>query len=87
MAETVGKPIVWWQVPVGNANMPNAGMQWKDNRVDYLFAHMDEVAAAHGVAVFFGAGNGQQTTPENDGGNLVAKVKAYEAGGGQPACP
>jgi hypothetical protein len=83
----VGKPIVWWQVPVGNMNMPNSGSQWKDNRVDYLFAHMDEVAAAHGVGVFFGAGNAQQTTPENDGGNLVAKVKAYEAAGGQKACP
>ncbi len=87
VAETVGKPIVWWQVPVGNMDMPNAGTQWRDNRVDYVLAHMDEVAAAHGAAVFFGAGNGTQTTPENDGGNLVAKVKAYAAAGGQKACP
>jgi len=89
VAETVGKPIVWWQIPVGNMNMPNSGDQWKDNRVDYLFAHLDEVAAAHGVGLYFGAGDGVQTTPETDGGNLVARVKAYHAlaGGGQPACP
>jgi hypothetical protein len=87
VAETVNKPIVWWQIPVGNMSLPNAGMAWKDNRVDYLFAHMDEVAAAHGAGVFFGAGDGQQTTPESDGGNLVAKTKAYASKGGQAACP
>jgi hypothetical protein len=87
VAETVGKPIVWWQIPVGNQNLPNMTNAWKDNRVDYLFAHMDEVAAAHGAGLFFGAGDGAQTTPESDGGNLVAKVKAYNAKGGQPACP
>ncbi len=87
VAETVGKPIVWWQIPVGNMSLPNTSTMWKDNRVDYLFAHMDEVAAAHGAGLFFGAGAGGQTTPESDGGNLIAKVKAYESGGGQPACP
>jgi len=87
VAEKTGKPIVWWQVPVGNASLPNSGQQWKDNRVDYLLAHMDEVASAHGAAVLFGAGDGVQTTPETDGGNLVAKVKAYAQKGGQPACP
>src|SRR5262249_42488395 len=87
VAEAVGKPVVWWQVPVGNMSLPNSGMAWKDNRVDYLLAHMDEVAAAHGAAVLFGAGDGAQTTPETDGGNLIAKVKAYSAKGGQPACP
>jgi hypothetical protein len=87
VAETVGKPILWWQIPVGNESLPNMTNAWKDNRVDYLFAHMDEVAAAHGAGVFFGAGDGAQTTPESDGGNLISKVKAYQAKGGQPACP
>jgi hypothetical protein len=87
VAETTGKPIVWWQVPVGNESLPNSGQAWKDNRVDYLLTHLGEVAAAHGAGVFFGAGDGAQTTPETDGGNLVAKVKAVAAQGGQPACP
>lgn len=87
VAETTGKPIVWWQVPVGNMSLPDSTNAWKDNRVDYLLAHMDEVAAAHGAAVLFGAGEGAQTTPETDGANLVSKVKAYAASGGQPPCP
>jgi len=87
LAEEVGKPIIWWQLPVGNMAQANAADHWKDNRVDYLFAHVDEVAAAHGVAMAFGSGMGGQTTPSTDGGNLIAKMKAYAAAGGQPLCP
>ncbi len=86
LAEATGLPIVWWQVPVGNASLPNLQNRWKDNRVDYLFGHMDEVARSHGVAVAFGAGDGNQTTPSTDGGNLVSKVSAYATGGREPAC-
>lgn len=87
VAETTGRPIVWWQLPVGNMSLSNTYQAYQDNRVDYLFAHPDEVTAAHGVGMFFGAGEGQQTTPETDGGNLVSKVKAYAAKGGQEVCP
>ena len=87
LAEKVNKPIVWWQIPVGNASLSNGGQTWKDNRVDYLFAHLGEVTAAHGAALFFGAGNTEQTTPETDGGNLAAKVASYAQQGGQAACP
>jgi hypothetical protein len=86
LAERVGVPIVWWQVPVGNMSQNNTNQHWRDNRVDYFFGHMSEVAASHGVAVLFGAGDGAQTTPETDGGNLIAKMKAY-AGARTPACP
>ncbi len=77
LATSLGVPMVWWQIPLGNAAMNNTHQHWKDNRVDYLFAHMDEVAAAHVVGLFFGTGNDEQTSPETDGGNLVAKVNAY----------
>ncbi len=86
LAESVGKPIVWWQVPVGNPSLPNTNQEWQDNRVDYFMTHMSEVATAHGVAVLFGAGDGAQTTPETDGGNLVNRVTAY-AGARAAACP
>ncbi len=79
VSDTVGKPVIWWQIPVGNMSLNNTANHYQDNRVDYLFAHMDEVAVANGVGLFFGAGDGQQTTPETDGGNLVAKVKSYAA--------
>jgi hypothetical protein len=80
-------PMFWWQTPVGNAQGNDTPKHWKDNRVDYLMGHLDEVAASQAAGVLFGAGDGNQTTPETDGGNLIAKVKAYAAGGGTPACP
>ena len=79
LAESVGKPIIWWQLPVGNSMLANKPQAWKDNRVEYFMSHLDEVARAHGVAVAFGAGDGNQTTPETDGGYLVSRVKQYAA--------
>jgi len=87
LSEAAGKPLVYWQLPLGNMSLPNQTNAWKDNRVDYFFGHTSELAAAHVVGFAFGAGAGGQTTPESDGGNLVAKVKAYAASGGQSLCP
>jgi hypothetical protein len=81
VAETANKPLLWWQLPVGNMMLPNTNNAWKDNRVDYFFAHTQELADIHSIGFAFGAGAGGQTTPETDGGNLIAKVKAY---GGAP---
>jgi hypothetical protein len=86
VAETLGKPIVWWQIPCGNAAQNNTPNHYKDNAVDYLMANVDAVAAAHGVALLFGAGAGDQTTPETDGGNLIAKINAYKSSGGVRFC-
>jgi len=83
---TVGRPIVWWQIPVGNMLQNDTPLHYRDNRVDYLMAHLDEVVAANGAGLFFGAGELQQTAPETDGGNLLAKVKAYSASPVSP-CP
>ncbi len=49
-------------------------------------AHWSALAAAHVIGVAFGAGAGEQTTPETDGGYLVSKTKAYVSAGGQPLC-
>ncbi len=88
LAEKAGKPLLWWQLPVGNLALPNKTDQWQDNRVDYFFGHTAQIAQAHGIGMAFGAGAAGQTTPETDGGNLIAKVKAYASGGGQaPVCP
>ena len=83
----VGRPVIWWQVPVGNMDLNDTTDQWTDNRVDYLFDHPDEVAAGNGAGMLFGAGMGGMTTPETDGGNLVDRVTTYAAAGGQAACP
>jgi hypothetical protein len=84
LAETVGRPTVMWQIPLGNMAQNNTVNHWKDNRVDYLFSHLDEVVDAHVAALLFGAGHGEQTTPETDGGNLVSKTLSNWQAGGTP---
>ena len=86
VSDTISKPIVWWQIPVGNMSQNDTPTHYRDNRVDYLLTHLDEVVAANGAGLFFGAGEVQQTTPETDGGNLIAKVKADAAAPLSP-CP
>ncbi|MBS2023188.1 MAG: hypothetical protein JST92_12305 [Deltaproteobacteria bacterium] len=87
VAETAGKPIVFWQVPLGNAAQNNTKNHYKDNRVDYFFAHTSELTAAHVAGMLFGAGEGQQTTAETDGNNFISKSQAYFNGAGAPMCP
>lgn len=86
ISERLNKPNLWWQLPVGNMNLPNTNTRWRDNRVDYFFTHPAEVAAAHSVGFSFGAGEGRQTTPETDNGHLVGRVRAYAQSGGQAPC-
>ncbi len=57
---------------------------YKDNKLDYLFSHMDEVADAHIAALLFGPGQQEQTAPESDGGNLINKTINYYNSGGIP---
>jgi hypothetical protein len=68
-------------------SLPDTCDRYKDNRVDYLFAHLPDVAAANVAALAFGAGASCNTTPATDGGNLVSKTQAYIAAGGQKPCP
>ncbi|MFD5466020.1 RICIN domain-containing protein [Kitasatospora sp. NPDC127059] len=84
MAESVGKPVVLWQVPVGNMAQNNTPGHYKDDKVDWFFSHLDQVASAHVGALLFGAGWQEQTTPETDGGNLINKTIAYRDSGGTP---
>jgi len=87
LAERADRPLIWWQLPVGNMRLPNQNEQWKDNRLDYFFAHTDQVVASHGAIIAFGSGAGGQTNPSTDGGNLISKTKALKTQGGQAPCP
>jgi hypothetical protein len=87
VAEDLNLPIILWQIPVGNMSLANNTDHWRDNRLDYLFAHMDEVVAAHIVGLFFGAGMDGMTTPETDSGNLVKRTTAYGGANGTSICP
>jgi hypothetical protein len=103
LTEALGVPGLYWQTPLGNAAQTNVTNHYKDNRVDYVFggstcqvesgapvtvpAHWNELAESHVIGIVFGAGAGDQTTPDSDGGHLAANAKAYVASGGQPLCP
>ncbi|MFF7948868.1 RICIN domain-containing protein [Streptomyces griseorubiginosus] len=82
MAESVGKPVVLWQIPVGNMAQNNTLNHYKDDKVDWFFGHMDQVADAHIAGLFFGPGQQEQTSVETDGGNLIKKTIAYHNSGG-----
>ncbi|KUN24125.1 lectin [Streptomyces antibioticus] len=84
MAESAGKPVVLWQVPVGNMAQNNTLNHYKDDKVDWFFGHMDQVANAHIAGLFFGPGQQEQTSAETDGGNLINKTIAYHNSGGTP---
>ena len=82
MAESVGKPVVLWQIPVGNMAQNNTLNHYKDDKVDWFFSHMDQVANAHVAGLLFGPGQQEQTTVESDGRNLINKTIAYHNSGG-----
>ncbi|WP_317621361.1 RICIN domain-containing protein [Streptomyces sp. CBMA123] len=84
MAESVGKPVVLWQIPVGNMAQNNTLNHYKDDKVDWLMSHLDQVANAHVAALLFGAGQQEQTAVETDGNNLINKTIAYRNAGGTP---
>lgn len=84
MAEAVGKPIVVWQIPVGNMQQNNTPYHYQDDKVDWLFANMDRVASAHVAGLLFGDGWDEMTKIETDGGNVFAKTIAYKNSGGTP---
>lgn len=82
LTETVGKPMILWQIPLGNKNMNNTNEHWQDNKVQLIFDRMQDVANAHVVALQFGSGHWQQTSTRTDGGYFLNYAKAYYAKGG-----
>jgi hypothetical protein len=86
VADLSGKPIVWWQLPVGNASLDNTPQHYRDNLVDWFFAHAAEVAAGGALAMLFGGGQADSTTPETDGGNFAGHLSDYRTSGGVPMC-
>jgi hypothetical protein len=86
-ADAAGKPVLWWQTPVGNTGLRDGPNAWPDNRVEYFFDHLAELAQGRTLGVAFGAGMDGQTTPSSDGGYLVSRVRSYVAAGGAAPCP
>ena len=84
MTEGVGKPMIIWQIALGNEMQKNYDLHWQDDKVKYFFTHMNDVAGAHIVALQFGAGENHQTGTATDGGYLLWYANDYYSKGGQP---
>jgi len=84
LAGRTGRPALWWQLPVGNMSLPNGCGAYQDDKLDWFFDHAAAVAASGAVGMAFGSGATCQTSPETDGGHLVARAAALAAAGGQP---
>jgi len=75
----VGRPMVWWQIPFGVPSDTPGGTadHYRDNRVHYIFSHIQEFVDAGGLAATFGTGTSNQTTPDSDGGEFKDAVAKY----------
>lgn len=87
LADGVGVPLLFWQVPVGNTGLADVTGAWQDNKVQAFFSDPAALVAGGAIGVAFGAGDGEQTTPETDRGYLAACAAALSTAGGLPLCP
>jgi hypothetical protein len=77
----LGLPMMWWQVPMGVPSTTPGGTagHYRDNRVHYIFSHIDEYVAAGGIGAVFGVGAANQTDITTDGGQFKNAVAGYFA--------
>ena len=83
-----GRRMMIWKMPAGNMNLPNTACvnnvaTHQDNRVDYAYAHPRDLLNAGINGVIVGGGT-CDTSPSNDGGNIMAKAVAYYAAPSTP---
>ncbi len=87
-----GKPQVAWQVPVGNQfylTENNTPGHYQDNVAEYFLGHTADLYSAGLIAVLFGAGNPDQTTPYDTTGDGVTNnggAPTTDSAGGCVAC-
>lgn len=82
LTEGVGKPMVIWQIPLGNEWQDNTMNNWRDNKVRYIFDRMEDLAKVHVVALQFGAGHHEQTSTKTDDGYFLMRAREYYGKGG-----
>jgi hypothetical protein len=81
IGEGLGVPPLWWQIPFGVPSDEPGGTSghYRDNRVHYIFSHIDEFVDAGGLGAVFGVGAENQTYITTDGGQFQAAVENYFA--------
>jgi len=73
------KPILWWQLPFGVPSETPGGTpgHFRDNKVRYLFSHVQEFVDAGGLGATFGTGAADQTFIDSDGDQFKDAVTNY----------
>lgn len=81
VGEVLGVPILWWQIPFGVPSDTPGGTpgHFRDNRVKYIFEHVQEFVDAGGLGACFGVGAADQTYIDTDGGQFANAVTGYYA--------
>ena len=96
----IGKPIVMWQIPLGNTVSPlldNTPFHYRDNKVQWFLgaggrSHLRAFAGAGVVALLFGGGQSKDTDVgeasgdgrPDDGGYFYARARACYRAGAIP---
>jgi hypothetical protein len=74
------RPIVLWQLPLGNSTLPDTWGQFQDSRVEWWLgdvAHLRTEGGAGVVALLFGGGADGTTSPQTDGGLFFRLSDGY----------
>ncbi|HEX8101984.1 MAG TPA: hypothetical protein VF533_05205 [Solirubrobacteraceae bacterium] len=76
------RPVVLWQVPLGNSTLPDTWERYRDSRVEWWLGerrdeHLAEARDAGIVALLFGGGAEGTTSAETDGGLFWRSAAAY----------
>ncbi|HEY8583835.1 MAG TPA: hypothetical protein VIL49_12840 [Capillimicrobium sp.] len=76
----VDRPLVIWQIPLGNSTLPNEWERFRDSRVEWWLGDRERLArdARAGVAaLLFGGGADGTTSPQTDGGLFFRLARRY----------
>ncbi|WP_438000358.1 hypothetical protein WMF26_11520 [Sorangium sp. So ce185] len=86
LSEDVGRPVLWWQVPLGQPSDTPGGTpkRYRDNRVRYFFDHLSELVSIGALGAVFGSGDVTQTDIDSDDGQFRDAVREYLLGGAHP---
>jgi len=81
ISDGLQKPVIWWQIPFGVPSDTPGGTagHYRDNRVHYIFGHIDEFVSAGGLGCAFGVGAGNQTYIDTDNNQFKTAVTTYFA--------
>ncbi|HEX6713647.1 MAG TPA: hypothetical protein VF066_09680 [Thermoleophilaceae bacterium] len=78
----IKRPLVLWQIPLGNTALPDTWGRFKDNRPQWLLgkgsrAHRAAYGSAGVRALLFGGGADGTTSERTDGGWFLRHARAY----------